>query len=247
VPIGHPLHPLMVLAPLGAWASAALLDATPRNSRAARLLVSGGIVSAVPTAVAGLNDWAQLDPPQARVGVVHAAANVLAIGLYSASLLQRRRGRQLSGKVLAYLGFGVICGSGYLGGHLSYRQAVGANHAAGLSSRFPQGWQPIGALDAIPDGKLTSRLVAGQPLLVLRRGSTAHVLSNVCTHLSGPLAEGELLHGDTDEPCVKCPWHGSVFSITTGEVVHGPATSPEIRFETRVLDGMLEVMLPSAG
>jgi S-DNA-T family DNA segregation ATPase FtsK/SpoIIIE len=32
-----------------------------------------------------------------------------------------------------------------------------------------------------------------------------------------------------------------------GEVVHGPATSPQPRFETRVTDGLVEVLLPHAG
>jgi nitrite reductase/ring-hydroxylating ferredoxin subunit len=171
----------------------------------------------------------------------------MAIGLYAASFVQRRRGRELSGKVLGYLGFTVILGSGFLGGHLAYRQAAGANHAEGIPSRFPQGWQPMGVLDGLPENELASRSVAGVPVVVLRRGSAVHVLSSTCTHLSGPLNEGTLLDADTDEPCVQCPWHGSVFSLTTGDVVHGPATSPENRFETRVVDGMVEVLLPHAG
>jgi nitrite reductase/ring-hydroxylating ferredoxin subunit/uncharacterized membrane protein len=247
VPIGHPMHPLLVLAPIGTWASVGLLDAVPGTARAARLLVAAGLVSAAPTAVAGLTDWSQLRPQQARVGIVHAAANVVAVGLYTASFIQRRRGRELSGKILAYLGLGVVSGSGFLGGHLSYRQAAGVNHAEGIPSRFPQGWQPLGVLTTIPQNELTSREVAGHQLLVLRRGSSVDVLSNGCTHLSGPLAQGELLGGDTEDPCVKCPWHGSVFSITTGEVVHGPATAPEHKFDSRVVDGMVEVRLLGAG
>ena len=247
VPIGHPMHPLLVLAPIGAWASVGLLDAVPGTARSARLLAAAGLVSAAPTAVAGLTDWSQLRQKQARVGVVHATANVVAIGLYTASFVQRRRGREVSGKILAYLGLGVIFGSGFLGGHLSYRQAAGANHAEGIPSRFPEGWQPLGLLATIPENELTTRDVAGHQLLVLRRGSLVDVLTSVCTHLSGPLGEGELLGGDTDDPCVKCPWHGSVFSITTGEVVHGPATAPEHKLESRVVDGLLEVRLPGAG
>jgi nitrite reductase/ring-hydroxylating ferredoxin subunit/uncharacterized membrane protein len=247
VPIGHPMHPLLVLAPIGTWVSAGLLDAVPGTARAARLLVAAGLVSAAPTAAAGLTDWSRLRPQQARVGIVHAAANVVAVGLYTASWLQRRRGRELSGKILAYLGLGVISGSGFLGGHLSYRQAAGANHAEGIPSRFPQGWQSLGVLTSMPQNELITRDVAGHQVLVLRRGSSVDVLSAVCTHLSGPLGEGELLGGETDDPCVKCPWHGSVFSITTGEVVHGPATAPEHRFESRVVDGTVEVRLPGAG
>ncbi|MEV6905293.1 hypothetical protein [Amycolatopsis sp. NPDC051372] len=40
--IGHPLHPLAVTVPIGAWACAAPLDPTPGNDAAARRLVVAG-------------------------------------------------------------------------------------------------------------------------------------------------------------------------------------------------------------
>ena len=246
VPVGHPVHPLAVLVPAGAWVSTAVLDVVPGTGRAARILVALGVGSAVPAALAGYTDWSELHRQQARVGLVHAAGNLAAIGLYTASYIQRRRGRELSGKVLGYLGLALISGSGYLGGHMAYRQAAGANHAEDVPHRFPIGWQTLGVLDTLPENELAKRDVAGQPLLVLRRGSSVHVLSNECTHLSGPLASGELIGGDTDNPCVACPWHGSVFELRTGDVVHGPATAPQHRFETRIVDGVVEVRLPNA-
>ena len=39
-----------------------------------------------------------------------------------------------------------------------------------------------------------------------------------CTHQGGPLNEGEL-----NGRVVTCPWHGSRFDVTTGQVVRGPA------------------------
>ena len=102
VPIGHALHPLMILAPAGAWLSAAGLDLVPGTERASRMLVGAGVISALPTAAAGFNDWAQLHSQQQRVGLVHSAANILATTLYAASYLQRRRGKHVSGKVLGF-------------------------------------------------------------------------------------------------------------------------------------------------
>ncbi|OUD86582.1 3-phenylpropionate/cinnamic acid dioxygenase ferredoxin subunit [Clavibacter michiganensis subsp. michiganensis] len=73
-------------------------------------------------------------------------------------------------------------------------------------------------------------------------------LSDTCSHLSAPLHEGELgTDPKTGEACVTCPWHDSVFSLTTGAVIHGPATAPQPRFETRVTGGLVEVRLPNAG
>lgn len=244
-PFGHPVHPVLVLVPTGAWFSVAALDLLPGNERAARILVALGALSAAPTAATGYADWSRLHEQQQRVGIVHQAANITAVGLYTWSWLERRRGNLTRGKVLGFLGLGAVTAGGYLGGHLSYRQASGANHAEDVPHRFPSGWQPLAPLDDIPERQLVRRDVAGQPLLVYRRGTGVRVISNVCTHLSGPLNEGELIDGD--EPCVRCPWHDSVFSLDNGEVVHGPATSPEPAFAVRVSNGQVEIQLPNAG
>jgi nitrite reductase/ring-hydroxylating ferredoxin subunit len=94
---------------------------------------------------------------------------------------------------------------------------------------------------------------------VFREAETVNVLSDVCSHLAGPLHEGKLKGGNrTDssagagasagsgEPCVVCPWHGSTFSLRSGEVQAGPATSRQPLFETRVTGGLVEVNLPGA-
>jgi nitrite reductase/ring-hydroxylating ferredoxin subunit/uncharacterized membrane protein len=254
VPIGHPVHPLAVQVPLGSWISAAVLDALPGNNRAATVLIGVGTASALPSAVAGFMDWSQLHSQQQRVGLVHAAANITAASLYGASLVVRANGQQGAGKVLAYLGLGVVSFGGFLGGHLSYRQAAGVNHSEDIPHRFPSGWQALAPLQDLPDGKLHKRVVAGLPLLVFREGETVNVLSDVCSHLSGPLHEGKLKEGklndgsqtDGGDPCVVCPWHGSTFSLRSGEVQAGPATARQPRFETRVTGGLVEVNLPGA-
>ena len=55
--LGHPLHPMLTDLPIGAWVSSALLDAAggPAAEGAADLLVTAGVVAAVPTAAAGLS------------------------------------------------------------------------------------------------------------------------------------------------------------------------------------------------
>jgi nitrite reductase/ring-hydroxylating ferredoxin subunit/uncharacterized membrane protein len=244
VPIGHPLHPLEVQIPIGAWTSALVLDLLPSrgSEKAATVLVGVGVLAVAPTAISGWTDWSELHEQQMRVGLVHAAANVVATGLYAASFVQRSRGKHLSGKILGLIGFATVSGAGFIGGHLSYRLAAGANHTEDLPHRFPSGWQALSVLDELPDNELSRHVIAEQPLLVHRRGDRVDVISNVCSHLSGPLDEGELSDG-----CVTCPWHGSVFSLATGDVVHGPATSPQPSFEVRVVDGEVQVLLPHAG
>ncbi|HEY2674105.1 MAG TPA: DUF2231 domain-containing protein [Rugosimonospora sp.] len=82
--LGHPLHPALVQVPVGAWFSAAVLDALPGMERSATVLVGAGTASAVPAVLAGWNDWSDLSTQPRRVGLVHAVANGVGIGLYTA-------------------------------------------------------------------------------------------------------------------------------------------------------------------
>jgi nitrite reductase/ring-hydroxylating ferredoxin subunit len=57
--------------------------------------------------------------------------------------------------------------------------------------------------------------------------------------MSGPLSEGKVLDG-----CVECPWHGSLFRLSDGANLHGPATAPQPAFDSRVTaDGQVEVRI----
>ncbi len=123
-PLGHAVHPVAVLVPAGAWISASILDFLPGSERAARRLVAVGLLTAAPTSAAGLADWSSLTTPQQRVGIVHASANVLAWILYAASWAQRRNGNRRGGRLFALAALTVLGGSGYLGGHLVYRQGA---------------------------------------------------------------------------------------------------------------------------
>ena len=128
--LGHALHPLLTDLPIGFWTNASVLDIVGRgrHADAARVLVGLGILSAVPTAAAGLSDWSRLDPPDRRVGLVHAQLNSVALALYGVSFLQRRRGgrhgRRHAGVVSALLGAVVATAGGWLGGHLVADRAV---------------------------------------------------------------------------------------------------------------------------
>jgi uncharacterized membrane protein len=121
-PIGHPLHPALTDLPIGCWTSAWVLDLVggPAAARSAQLLIGLGCLAAGPTAVAGLADWTARDPDDQRVGVVHAIANLLALGCYVASWSARRRGSHGAGVVLGMMGAGAATVGGVLGGHLAF-------------------------------------------------------------------------------------------------------------------------------
>uniref|UniRef100_UPI000AF6BD29 Rieske (2Fe-2S) protein n=1 Tax=Streptomyces neyagawaensis TaxID=42238 RepID=UPI000AF6BD29 len=88
-------------------------------------------------------------------------------------------------------------------------------------------------------GQAVRRAVDGVPILVVRgTGGTLHGLAERCSHLAGPLSEGTVADG-----CVQCPWHGSVFRLSDGWNVRGPATAPQPAFDTRITDGHVEIRL----
>ncbi|WP_246064282.1 Rieske 2Fe-2S domain-containing protein [Nonomuraea longispora] len=241
VPTGKPLHPPLATVSLGCWMSASVLDLARADPRASRLLLAAGIANALPTAAAGLTDWSSLHREQQRVGFVHMASNVAALGLYSASLLARLRGHERPGRLLSFAGLGVGSLGAYLGGHLAYRQAAGANHAPQVTHLVPLGWHDLCPLRDLPDGRPVARRLGYIQLFVLRQGEAVTVLGDRCPHLAGPLHQGRLVMED-GEACVVCPWHSSTFRLTDGSVKHGPATAPAPMFETRVRrDGTLQV------
>ncbi|MFC9971755.1 Rieske 2Fe-2S domain-containing protein [Spirillospora sp. NPDC050679] len=236
VPAGHPAHPPLTDLPMGAWISASLLDLLPGTRRAAQVLVATGVAGAVPTALTGLADWSALHREQQRVGLVHAMGTSTATLLYSASLIARVRGNDGLGKGLGYAGLGALMVGGYLGGHLAFRQAAGANHADQVSHLVPLGWHDLCPVEELPDGWPVLRRLGYISLFVLRSGDDVHVLADRCSHLAGPLHQGRIVTDDNSDLCVVCPWHGSTFRVDDGSVVHGPATSRQPAFESRVLD-----------
>jgi nitrite reductase/ring-hydroxylating ferredoxin subunit len=241
--LGHPVHPVLVQVPIGAWLSAATLDLRAGNERAATTLVAVGNIAAVPAAVAGVNDWASLSTDQRRIGLFHWASNGVAVGLFTASLVARLRGGHKVGRRLTLAGLGAAAASAYLGGHLAYREAAGVNHAAPLLRLLPSGWQDLGQLTEFAEGEIAVRQAGGVPVVVYRNGDRCSVLLEACGHHGGPLGRGEVIDVD-GQRCVVCPWHGSTFRLADGSVVHGPAGTNQPALQVRLHGGRVQVRHP---
>jgi nitrite reductase/ring-hydroxylating ferredoxin subunit/uncharacterized membrane protein len=238
--LGHPLHPALVDVPLGAWTVAAVLDTFEEVGgnralgRGADAAIGIGIVGALGAAMAGLADWRHTDGRARRVGLAHGVLNTGALALYTASLVLRRFKARRAGRGVAALGYLMANASAYLGGHLVFNEQIGVDHTA--DQQPPQAFVPVLLEADLPENQLRRVLARGMPVLLLRRGERIFAIAETCSHLGGPLAEGEL-----EDLSVICPWHGSRFALESGKVLQGPSTYPQPCFETRVWQGQIEV------
>jgi nitrite reductase/ring-hydroxylating ferredoxin subunit/uncharacterized membrane protein len=235
--IGHPAHPMLTDLPIGAWASAVVLDVVGnrRSGPAADSLVGLGTLAALPTAVTGLNDLADIvDPEERAIGTAHAIGNVTAVVLYGASYLARRRDRRDVGTALALAGIAALGVSGFLGGHLAYRRGVGVAQTA-FQPRL-EDWTAVADDQDVPAGNPMRVNVGGVDVLLYRNAGSIYAIANRCTHRGGPLHKGKVSDAE-----VTCPWHLSTFALEDGSVVRGPATAPQPAYDVRTMNGKVEI------
>jgi nitrite reductase/ring-hydroxylating ferredoxin subunit/uncharacterized membrane protein len=238
--LGHPLHPVVTDVPIGAWTAALVMDAMEEMSgrdgfgRGADTAIAVGLAGAVSAAVTGLTDWGSTDGRARRIGLLHGLLNTTGALLYTCSLIARKRNSRPVGRGLGALGYAVALGAAYLGGKLVYSEQVGVNHT--LGQQLPDEFQPVLAESELAEGDMKRVVVDNSRVLLARRDGRLFAISEVCSHMGGPLSEGKF-----EGSIVRCPWHGSRFSVETGAVVDGPATHPQPCLEVRVRDGFIEV------
>jgi nitrite reductase/ring-hydroxylating ferredoxin subunit len=95
----------------------------------------------------------------------------------------------------------------------------------------------VAKVDDVPPGSATVVDVKGIDIALINSGGQYYAIGNECTHAGGSLGEGDLV----EENQIECPLHGSVFDITTGEVVVGPADEPVPSYEVKVENGIISV------
>jgi nitrite reductase/ring-hydroxylating ferredoxin subunit len=242
--LGHAVHPMLTDVVIGSFLSATLLDllGTDADSGAQERLIAVGIAAYGPTALTGVNDWADsepVDPAIRRVGLVHAASNSIALTLYSSSLAARRRGAHGKGKLLSGAGAAVLGLGGFLGGHMSFTKGVGPNQTA--FDEGPDEWTAAIAADDLKADDPTAVNVGDTPVLLVRHRKHVHAIHDRCSHRGCSLAETGELDGET----IQCGCHGSRFSLRDGSVERGPATSPQPAYEVREEAGKVEIKLQS--
>jgi nitrite reductase/ring-hydroxylating ferredoxin subunit len=224
---------------IGTFLSTTLLDVAggDEDGKAGARLIGIGIAAYAPTALTGVNDWADTEPVSdrvRRVGLVHAASNTTALALYAGSLATRRNGRRGAARLLSAAGGTALMVGGLLGGHLSFARGVGPNQT--VFDPGPTDWTVAANADDVVSGEPKRVLADDTPVLLLREGESFSALHDRCSHRGCSLSEGSV-EGDA----IVCGCHGSRFDRRDGSVLRGPATAPQPAFEVRVRDGRVEL------
>ena len=233
--LGHPLHPPLTDVVIGGWTSALLLDLLGGEGaeEAADRLVAVGLIAALPTALSGLSDWAELSGRSRRVGSVHAIGNSTALTLQGLSLVARRRGDRGQGLALSLAGVAIATAAAWLGGHLSFVKGIGVNQAA--FGDPPTEWTRVASAEELGEGALTPASADGLEIVLVRTSDQISALLDRCAHRGCALHAGRLENG-----AIVCSCHGSTFRLD-GTIVRGPASSPQPTLEVRLIDGDVEV------
>lgn len=240
--LGHPLHPVITDVPLGAWTASTALDlyeistGDERFSPGADVALKIGLVGAAGAAVAGFSDWHFTYEKPRRVGAMHALVNVAATACFVGSWMQRRNGNRRAGLTTSLAGYSLSILGAYLGGHLVYNERIGVNHAP---EELPKKFKVVMPVKSLHEGKPQKAEVDGIDIVLVKRGDEIFAMADKCSHLGGPLSEGEF-----DGQTITCPWHYSRFDIEDGSILLGPATYKQPCFEVRVRAGKVEVRGP---
>ena len=242
--LGHPVHPMITDIPLGAWTTAALLDTMElcgddQYKKGADAAIAIGLAGAAGAAVTGMTDWTGTTDIERKTGLIHGLLNIGATALYITSLFLRKKTKSRTTAIsLSMLGYGITAVSAYLGGTLVYNKQMGVNHTA-IPMGYPEKFTPVLSKDELKENQMKCVRAEKADVLLVKKNKKIYAIANTCSHLGGPLSEGEII----DDFCVRCPWHQSIFSLKDGSVIDGPATQPQPKFDVRVRKGQIEVKL----
>jgi uncharacterized membrane protein len=138
---GHPIHQILIVFPLGLLATGVIFDVihlVAGNgywSEIAYWMIAAGIVGGLAAAPFGLIDWTKIPSGTRakRIGLLHGVGNVVVVLLFAASWLLRRsdpRAPEALALVLSFAGAGLALVTGWLGGELVDRLAIGVDEGA---------------------------------------------------------------------------------------------------------------------
>jgi uncharacterized membrane protein len=153
---GHPVHPMLIVFPLGLLGTAVIFDIIyliSGNSQwtvVAYYMIGAGVIGGLAAAVPGWLDWFAIPSGTRakRIGLLHGAGNVVVLILFILSWILRRDNPEVppTGAIVAGLvGLVISAVTGWLGGELVDRLGVGVDEGAHLDSPSSLSELPAGA------------------------------------------------------------------------------------------------------
>ncbi len=159
--LGHPVHPMLVVFPLGLLGTAVVFDIAhlaTRNGYWAGLafwLITVGLIGGLLAGVFGFRDWLAI-PRGTRakaIGAWHGGGNLVVLVLFAVSWILRRPAPgepPLAAFVLGLAGLGLASVTAWLGGELVHRLGVSVDSGAHLNSPNALSGRPAMDTDAPP-------------------------------------------------------------------------------------------------
>jgi uncharacterized membrane protein len=143
---GHPLHPMLIVFPVGLLATAVIFDiiylvtGTPALATASFYMIAAGVIGGLLAAIFGFIDWLSL-PNNSRaknIGLWHGLGNVVIVVLFAVSWLLRGGNVDFApdglALILSFAGFGLALITAWIGGELVYRLGVGVDPGANVNA-----------------------------------------------------------------------------------------------------------------
>src|SRR4051812_38181367 len=136
---GHPVHPMLVTIPIGAWVCSLVFDAASRFSRdpgtfsrSAMWLIVIGVFGALVAALFGFLDMRTIPRGTTgrRTAYWHLGLNLAAVALFALDAWTRNLAWTFGAATpwwaitFSVVAFGFVGASGYLGGRLAYHYGV---------------------------------------------------------------------------------------------------------------------------
>src|SRR5262249_36601105 len=143
--LGHPIHPMLIVFPLGLLTVAAIFDIiyiSTHNGHWADVsfwMIASGIIGGLIAAVFGFIDWLSI-PEGTRakyIRLIHGLSTFVVVLLFIVSWFMRRpnpTAPTMTALVLGWIGIVIALFGGWLGGELVYRLNVGVDHGANLDA-----------------------------------------------------------------------------------------------------------------
>jgi uncharacterized membrane protein len=143
--LGHPIHPMLIVFPLGLLAMAVIFDLLAIGlgegywSEISFWMIASGVVTGLLAAPFGAVDWLAIPggTRAKRIGALHGIGNVVVVLMFAVSWLMRRDAPGAPETTALALSFaaGVLAlVTGWLGGELVDRLAVGVDEGAHLDA-----------------------------------------------------------------------------------------------------------------